>query len=235
MLERLRRDHDAAIDDVRRSRAQDGPPLEIEDRLGGELRPFQRAGVAYVLWSRRCFLADEQGLGKTVQALAALEADDAYPAVVVCPASLKLNWRREIEHWLPHRSVTVVSGTSGTHEAADIIVLNYEIVHAHRARLGLRTPKALVLDESHYVKNPRAKRTQAVRRLVGALAPDALRLNLTGTPVMNHPEELIAQLRVHRPPRGVRLAARSSPAASRAPAPRSGSTGTCGAAASCAA
>jgi SWI/SNF-related matrix-associated actin-dependent regulator of chromatin subfamily A-like protein 1 len=196
VLDRLRRDHDAAVDDVRRSRAHSAPPLAIEDRLGGELRPFQRAGVAYALWSRRCFIADEQGLGKTVEALATLEADDAYPAVVVCPASLKLNWQREIEHWVPHRSVTVVSGTSGVHAPADIVVLNYEIVHAHRARLALRRPKALVLDESHYVKNPRAKRTQAVRRLVGALAPDALRLALTGTPVMNHPEELIAQLRV---------------------------------------
>jgi SNF2 family DNA or RNA helicase len=53
-----------------------------------------------------------------------------------------------------------------------------------------------VLDESHYVKNPRAKRTQAVRRLADGLAPDALRLALTGTPVMNHAEELIAQLRI---------------------------------------
>jgi SNF2 family DNA or RNA helicase len=196
VLDKLRREHDAAIEDVRRSRAHTGPELEIEDRLGGELRPFQRAGVAYALWSRRTFLADEQGLGKTVEALAALEADEAYPAVVVCPASLKLNWQREIQRWLPHRSVTVVSGTSGVHESADIVVLNYEIVHAHRARLGLRVPKALVLDESHYVKNPRAKRTQAVRRLVSGLAPDALRLLLTGTPVMNHPEELIAQLRI---------------------------------------
>ena len=96
--------------DVRRSRAFTGEPLEAEARLGGELRPFQRAGVAYVLHARRTFLADEQGLGKTVQALAALEADDAYPAVVVCPAGLKLNWQREIEHWLPHRSVAVVVG-----------------------------------------------------------------------------------------------------------------------------
>ena len=53
-----------------------------------------------------------------------------------------------------------------------------------------------MLDESHYVKNPRAKRTQAVRRLAESLAPDALRLALTGTPVMNHAEELIAQLRI---------------------------------------
>jgi SWI/SNF-related matrix-associated actin-dependent regulator of chromatin subfamily A-like protein 1 len=196
VLARLRTEHDAAIDDVRRSRAHTAPVLEIEGALGGELRPFQRAGVAYALEARRTFLADEQGLGKTVQALATLEADAAYPAIVVCPASLKLNWQREISHWLPHRSVTVVSGTGRVAEAADITVINYEIVHAHRSRLALRRPKALVLDESHYIKNPRAKRTQAVRRLAEALAPDALRLALTGTPVMNHAEELIAQLRV---------------------------------------
>ena len=195
-LDRLRVEHDVAIEDIRRSRASSGDPLDVEDRLGGELRPFQRAGVRYVLASRRTFLADEQGLGKTVQALAALEADDAYPAVVVCPAGLKLNWLREIETWLPHRSATVVSGRSGAIATADLTVLNYEIVQGHRVKLTSRRPRALILDESHYVKNPRAKRTQAVRRLAEALEPDAMRLALTGTPVMNHPEELIAQLRI---------------------------------------
>src|SRR4051795_903653 len=128
VLDRLRREHDAAIEDVRRSRASDGPALEIEDRLGGELRPFQRAGVAYALWSRRTFIADEQGLGKTVEALATIEADDAYPAIVICPASLKLNWAREAERWLPHRTRTVVSGTSGAIEPADLTIINYDIV-----------------------------------------------------------------------------------------------------------
>ena len=196
VLERLRAEHDTAIVDVRRSRAHDGPPLAIESVLGGELRPFQRAGVAYVVKARRTFLADEQGLGKTVQALAALEEDDAYPAVVICPASLKLNWEREAQHWLPHRSLAVVSGTGTVAPAAEITVVNYDIIHAHRTRLALRRPKALILDESHYVKNPRAKRTQAVRRLAESLAPDALRVALTGTPVMNHAEELIPQLRI---------------------------------------
>ena len=114
-----------------------GPALAVEAELGGELRPFQRAGVAYALKARRTFLADEQGLGKTVQALAALEADGAYPAVVVCPACLKLNWQRETERWLPERSLTVVSGTGATPKLADITILNYDIVHAHRARLSL--------------------------------------------------------------------------------------------------
>jgi SNF2 family DNA or RNA helicase len=194
VLERLRAEHDTAIVDVRRSRAHDGPELGVE--LGGELRPFQRAGVHYALKARRTFLADEQGLGKTVQALAALEADGAYPAVVICPASLKLNWERETRRWLPHREVSVVTGTGATPKLAEITILNYDIVHAHRARLSLARPKALVLDESHYVKNPRARRTKAVRRLAEGLPDGALRLALTGTPVMNHPDELIAQLRV---------------------------------------
>ena len=196
VLARLRVEHDAAIEDVRRSRAHDGPVLATEPVLGGELRPFQRAGVAYVLRARRAFLADEQGLGKTVQALAALEEDDAYPAIVICPASLKLNWQREARHWVPHRSTAVVSGTGTVARAADLTIVNYDIVHAHRTRLALRRPRALILDESHYVKNPRAKRTQSVRRLAESMEPGTLKLALTGTPVMNHAEELIAQLRI---------------------------------------
>jgi len=196
-LQDLRREHAVAVEEVRSSRAHDAPGLACEPRLGGELRPFQRAGVRYVLAARRAFLADEQGLGKTVEALAALEEEGAYPAVVICPASLKLNWQREARRWLPHRTVALLAGTGvAPDDGADVVVLNYEIVAAHAARLALRRPRALVLDESHYVKNPRAKRTQATRRLAGALAPDALRLALTGTPVMNHPEELIAQLRI---------------------------------------
>ena len=195
-LARLRTEHDQAIGAVRRSRAGSGETLACEERLGGELRPFQRAGVAYALESRRLFIADEQGLGKTVEALALLEEDDAFPAVVICPASLKLNWQREIARWLPHRSLHVVVGTGKAIPRADITVLNYEIVHAHRERLAISRPRALILDESHYVKNPAAKRTRAVRKLAEQLPDGALKLCLTGTPVMNHPDELISQLRI---------------------------------------
>ena len=196
VLGALRDEHDAALAAVERSRATTAPPLEVEAVLGGELEPFQRAGVRYVLDARRTFLADEQGLGKTIQALAALEADAAFPAVVVCPASLKLNWEREAARWLPHRSRTVVSGRGGAIAPADLTILNYEIVEAHGDTLRRRRPRALVVDESHLVKNPRAQRTKAVRRLADAIGPDGLRVALTGTPVMNRPDELIAQLRV---------------------------------------
>lgn len=194
-LERLRAEHREASDAVRRSRATSAEPIEGL-ALGGTLEPFQWAGVRYVLDARRAFLADEQGLGKTVEALAALEADGAYPAVVVCPASLKLNWAREARHWLPHRDVAVVEGRVAVAPKGEITILNYEIVAAHRETLARRGLRALVVDESHYVKNPRAKRTRAVRMLAGAVATDGLRLCLTGTPVLNHAEEIVAQLRV---------------------------------------
>ena len=196
-LDALRDEHAAAIATIRRSRAVDGEPLApVAAVLGGELAPFQWAAVRYALDARGCFLADEQGLGKTVEALATLEADGAFPALVVCPASLKLNWQRETERWLPHRSVALVEGRVAVAPTADITILNYEIVAAHREALGRLRPRALVVDESHYCKNPQAKRTQAVRRLAASVVDGGLRLALSGTPVLNHAEELVSQLRV---------------------------------------
>jgi SWI/SNF-related matrix-associated actin-dependent regulator of chromatin subfamily A-like protein 1 len=196
-LERLIDEHRAAQRAIGRSRARQAEPIPAAAQvLGGELAPFQWAAVRYALDARRTFLADEQGLGKTVEALATLEADGAYPAIVICPASMKLTWEREAGQWLPHRSVTVCSGRSGVPGAADITILNYEIVEAHRELLARRRPRALIADESHYCKNPQAKRTQSVRKLADAVQAGGLRLALTGTPVLNHADELIAQLRV---------------------------------------
>ncbi len=218
----------------RRSAARARPAPSRSPRspasLGGELAPFQWAAVRYALEARRAFLADEQGLGKTVEALATLEADDAFPAVVVCPASLKLDWAAR------GRAVAAAPLGRGDRAAAaavpppaDITILNYEIVAAHREALARRRPRALVVDESHYCKNPHAKRTQAVRRLAAAVPPDGLRLALTGTPVLNHADELIAQLRVIGRLRGLRLGrALRAPVPGRAAA-RSGCTGICAA------
>jgi SWI/SNF-related matrix-associated actin-dependent regulator of chromatin subfamily A-like protein 1 len=200
LIDELVIEHDRAEKTVALSYAESASlPEGLE--LGGELHPFQRAGVRYALERRRTFIADEQGLGKTVQALATLELDDAFPAVVVCPASMKLMWERESGIWLPERSVAVLNGRgeeAWTEEAstAEILVLNYDILEAHTDRLAELSPRALVLDESHYVKNPQAGRTKAALSLAAALPPDALRLALTGTPILNRADELVSQLRV---------------------------------------
>jgi hypothetical protein len=197
VLERLLAEHRGAAEAVRRSRATEAEAIaETAAVLGGEPAPFQWAAVRYALETRGTFLADEQGLGKTVEALTALEADGAYPAVVVCPASMKLGWERETQRWLPHRTVTVVHGRGRVPAAAEITIVNYEVVASHYATLTRERPRGLVIDESHYCKNPQAKRTQAVRRLAASVVPGGLRLALSGTPVLNHAEELIAQLRI---------------------------------------
>jgi superfamily II DNA or RNA helicase len=218
-LQEVREQHAHAAGLVALSAAH-AAELEVAG-LGGELKPFQRAGVAYLLSQRRAFLADEQGLGKTIEALAALEAAGSYPAVVVCPASLKLNWLRELERWLPGRTVRVLAGTrprpalalpparevpsaceappareGDPADAADVTLVNYEILAARVEELRALGPRALVLDESHYCKNARAGRTRAAQRLAAAVPQAGLVLALTGTPLMNRPAELVAQLRI---------------------------------------
>jgi SWI/SNF-related matrix-associated actin-dependent regulator of chromatin subfamily A-like protein 1 len=199
LLEELVAEYERASKTVALSYAEDAELDGLE--LGGVLHPFQRAGVRYALARRRTFIADEQGLGKTVQALATIEWDDAFPTVVVCPASMKLVWEREAQHWLPNRSVAVLGGRTNEvwneeTAAAEIIVLNYDILDWHADRLAEIQPRALILDESHYVKNARAARTKAALELAELLPENALRLALTGTPILNRAEELVSQLRV---------------------------------------
>jgi SWI/SNF-related matrix-associated actin-dependent regulator 1 of chromatin subfamily A len=196
LLQEIREQHARAAGLVSLSAATDGALLV--QGLGGELKPFQRAGVSYLLAQRRAFLSDEQGLGKTIEALAALEADGAFPAIVVCPASLKLNWLRELERWLPGRSVQALAGggAGAPIPEAAVTIVNYDIVASRLEGLRGLGPRALVLDESHYCKNSGAKRTQAVQRLAAGVPREGLILALTGTPVLNRPAELISQLRI---------------------------------------
>jgi SWI/SNF-related matrix-associated actin-dependent regulator 1 of chromatin subfamily A len=195
LLDRLLAEHVEGERRVALSCAGEGS-ISLPKTLAGELMPFQVAGVEYALERRRTFIADEQGLGKTIQALAAVEVDRGFPAIVVCPASLKLNWQREAVRWLPHRSVAVINGRSPIPLEHDILVLNYEILDAHREALAGLHAGALVLDESHYCKNPKARRTQEAHLLSAALPAQALRLALTGTPLVNRAKELAPQLRI---------------------------------------
>src|SRR3954454_21649728 len=126
---------------------------------------------------------------------------------------MKLTWERESNHWLPARRVAVLEGRrdrAWTTEAdeAEIVVVNYDILEPHTKRLAAMGPHALIMDESHYVKNPRARRTKAAIELAAALPPDALRLGLTGTPILNRPEALVSQRRARGRRRGSAGAAR---------------------------
>ena len=177
------------------SMATDAPDLHIPG-LGGQLRPFQRAGVAYMVRTRRCLVADEMGLGKTVEALAALAYASAFPALVVVPSMLLLYWQAQIRHWLPDRPMQVLRSGQRKVIGRGLYLVSYATLRNYikgQPDFFGKTVKlhGLVCDEAHYLKEYRTQRTKAVKQ-VARWVPH--RFLLTGTPVLNRPDELVSLL-----------------------------------------
>jgi SNF2 family DNA or RNA helicase len=177
----------------------------------GELRPYQRRGVAWIRLLERvglgACLADDMGLGKTATVLGVLQADrleggDPGPTLVVCPTSVVGNWRREVERFTPSLRVLVHHGAARARgdtlrrkvKDADVIVTSYPLVERDQAAIASVPWARIVLDEAQQLKNPGAKQTQAVRAI-----PAPRRLALTGTPVENHLGELWSIMEVVNP------------------------------------
>jgi SNF2 family DNA or RNA helicase len=118
----------------------------IEDGSNEDLFPHQRAGVKFLAIARRALLADEPGLGKTAQAIRALKelqdrGEDVFPALIVCPNTLKKNWKREFERWWPGIDVEVIKGSATQRRKifeneADVYVINWESLRSHSRLSG---------------------------------------------------------------------------------------------------
>jgi SNF2 family DNA or RNA helicase len=115
---------------------------ELEDYSGDEdLFPHQRAGVAFLATAKRALLADEPGLGKTAQAIRGLkllqeQGEDVFPALIVCPNTLKKNWAREFNLWWPGITTQVIKGSTAQRkkqfeEDADVYIINWESLRSH--------------------------------------------------------------------------------------------------------
>ncbi|MEO2237248.1 MAG: DEAD/DEAH box helicase, partial [Candidatus Poseidoniia archaeon] len=151
---------------------------------GYEYLPYQRAAIAFGMSHPSVLIADEMGPGKTIEALGIINTDPKVKRVlIVCPASLKLNWARECERWLVDRGTVGIAGKTFP-EDADVVIINYDILGKWKSKLR-KTFDVLVADECHYVKNKEAKRSKA---LYGVKAKR--KLFLTGTPILNRPVEL---------------------------------------------
>ncbi len=166
---------------------------ERAEALAAKLRPYQRKGVDYMLDRQRVLLADSMGLGKSLQALVAVEQANAYPSVVVCPSAVKLGWQREVLKWTPWRSVQVIDKGRDKLRGCDLTVLNPELLGRHVEDLKDLRPRAVVLDEAHFFKNPASQRSRLAMELADGVP---LRLALTGTPIKNRREDLVHQLRL---------------------------------------
>jgi SNF2 family DNA or RNA helicase len=113
----------------------------VDDAANEDLFPHQRAGVQFLYTARRALLADEPGLGKTAQAIRSLKkfnenGETPFPALIVCPNTLKKNWAREFSRWWPEARVTVIKGSATQRRAqfedgADVYVINWESLRSH--------------------------------------------------------------------------------------------------------
>jgi SWI/SNF-related matrix-associated actin-dependent regulator 1 of chromatin subfamily A len=197
-----------AADRVRLSKATESS-LDFQG-FGLELHPYQKAGVEYMLRAKRVLLADEMGLGKTSQALALLHKGAAvYPALIICPASLKYWWKQEGERCLPGKVFVVLDSKFKplSIAMADVCIVNYDLLAAgwetpEKKNVNL-TPLAealmahpfetIIFDEMHACKNGQAQRTKAVKKLAQGRT---YRIGITGTPVTNRPSELAPLLAI---------------------------------------
>lgn len=194
-----------------------------DEEMNGELRhhlrvepyPYQQEGIAYGLEKKRLIIGDEPGLGKTLQSIGIVDTAGAYPCLVICPSSLKINWQREFEKFTDKKALVLDNATRTTWPYLlkmgmfHVAVVNYESLRKYFVwdikggksfRLKdvvfcpqIRMFKSIIIDESHRVKDPSAQQTIFTKGL--SVGKEWIIL-LSGTPVVNRPEDLVAQLSI---------------------------------------
>jgi SWI/SNF-related matrix-associated actin-dependent regulator 1 of chromatin subfamily A len=136
--------------------------IDIPAPDGLSYMPFQKAGIAYASKRDAVLIADEMGLGKTIQAIGVINLDPTIKKVlIICPASLKINWQRELAKWLTRKmSIGIVNGAGWSN--ADIVIVNYDILTKWTKEIHSIEWDLMVADEAHYLKNPESQRSEQV-------------------------------------------------------------------------
>jgi SWI/SNF-related matrix-associated actin-dependent regulator 1 of chromatin subfamily A len=186
------------------SRALDAE-IEVPCNPGMAYRGFQLAGIKYIRDHEGTMLADEMGIGKTIQAIGVINLlPNICRVLVVTKANLKINWYRELCKWLV-RPMSVGIADSKSFPTTDIVIMNYDIAHKYERSLS-NYWDLVVLDESHRIKSRTARRTKAIvgykptreESKAGMLPtsgiPAKRRLALSGTPIENTIQEMFTVL-----------------------------------------
>lgn len=176
--------------------------------------PYQVDGILYGLQHHRLIIGDEPGLGKTLQSIGIVDTAPAYPCLVICPSSLKINWQREFEKFTDKKALVLGNATRTTWPyllrmgVYQVAIVNYESLRKYfvydtkgkdfRLRDVVFTEhinlfKSIIIDESHRVKDPSAQQTIFTK---GLSYGKEWVIMLSGTPVVNRPDDLIAQLSI---------------------------------------
>lgn len=180
------------VNRLKRVRKLDTP---VPSTFKAELRPYQMNGYQWLqrlaYWGVGACLADDMGLGKTVQALAVLVSRaNKGPALVVAPASVCRNWRKETFHFAPTLQ-PIIFGEGDRKQSIknlkkhDVLITTYGLLHYEQDLLSSKKFGTIILDEAQAIKNRTAKRSQAAMQLKGDF-----KILTTGTPIENHLGEL---------------------------------------------
>lgn len=176
---------------------------------------YQQEGILFGLRKKRFLIGDEPGLGKTLQSIGVIDCARAYPCLVICPSSLKINWQREFEKFADVKALVLDNATRTTFpylltmKMYQVAIVNFESLRkyfvwdiktngAFRLKDVVFSPsinifKSVIIDESHRVKDPGAQQTIFTKGICTGKRYIAM---LSGTPVVNRPEDLIAQLSI---------------------------------------
>lgn len=169
--------------------------IEIPTNEGLTFFDYQKAGIAFAK-DKNALIADEPGLGKTLQAAGVINLHPEYRNIlIICPNSVKINWKRELTKWLVN-PYTIGIVNRGDYPDTDIIIINYDVAEKHKEKLHAVDWDLLVADEAHLLKTSTSQRTKAIlgkgKKLPGI--PAKHKIFLTGTPVLNRPVELFPLL-----------------------------------------
>lgn len=189
---------------------------ELKHKLKVDPYPYQREGILQGLKWKRLFIGDEPGLGKTLQSIGIVDTAGAYPCLVVCPSSLKINWQREFEKFANVKALVLDNATRTTWSYLlqmgmyQVAIVNYESLRKYFVwdiksdgkafRLKdvvfdnhIQLFRSVVIDECHRVKDPAAQQTIFTK---GITSGKEYVIMLSGTPVVNKPDDLLAQLSI---------------------------------------
>lgn len=187
----------------------------LKHKLRVEPYEYQKEGILFGL-ERRCLLiGDEPGLGKTLQSIGIVDTAAAYPCLVICPSSLKINWQREFEKFTDKKALVLdnASRTSWPYFLGmgmfHVAIVNYESLKKFFVwdikggktftlkdvvfNRDINVFRSVIMDESHRLKDPTAQQTMFTR---GIVEGKEWRILLSGTPVVNHAQDLVSQLAI---------------------------------------
>jgi SNF2 family DNA or RNA helicase len=163
---------------------------EIFEKLNLPLFEFQKIGIAFVCATGSCLLCDEPGLGKTLQALTVTRIKNSKKVLIVCPATLKLSWKEEIEKWFPDFVVNIIEGTKEKrtekwNKESNYYLMNYEQLLKDIEEIKKIKWDYIIADEATRISNNTTKQTELIKTIYSKN-----KIAMTGTPLNNAIEDI---------------------------------------------